>query len=105
MKSEIQRVDIFEQYNKTNKNEKVTIIGTDQSEDLIKVAYREIDNAGGEKCWKAFGFNNYSNWCCMFISWCADQCGFIESGLMPLFTISRARHQLIYEQRRMGKMV
>ena len=24
-------------------------------------------------------------WCACFVSWCADQCGYIESGLVPKF--------------------
>ena len=25
-------------------------------------------------------------WCACFVSWCADQCGYIESGIIPKFS-------------------
>ena len=36
---------------------------------------------GGTKYKTWYGI--HGNWCAMFVSWCADQCGYIESGIMP----------------------
>lgn len=52
---------------------------------IVEVAYKEIGNVGGEKFWSWYGFNGYVPWCCCFVSWCADQCGYIDSGVIPKF--------------------
>ena len=54
--------------------------------DIVKVAYKEIGNIGGEKYWSYFGFSNHVSWCACFTSWCADQCGLIDEGIIPRFT-------------------
>lgn len=69
-----------------NKDGETVVIGTEESEQLIKVAYQEVGTVGGRKYWEAFGFANVNEWCCIFVSWCADQCGYIDSGLIPMFT-------------------
>lgn len=48
------------------------------------VANREVGVVGGSKYCSYYGFNNMA-WCCVFISWCADQVGIINQGLMPRF--------------------
>lgn len=40
-------------------------------------------NAGGEKYWRGLGFESRVEWCACFVSWCADECGLVESGLFP----------------------
>ena len=35
------------------------------------------------KAW--YGFDSRVEWCACFVSWCADQCGYIDSGLIPKF--------------------
>lgn len=37
------------------------------------------ENIGGYKYKNWYGMD--ADWCAMFVSWCADQCGFIDSGL------------------------
>ena len=32
-----------------------------------------------------YGFDSRVEWCACFVSWCADQCGYIDSGLIPKF--------------------
>lgn len=54
--------------------------------DIVKAAYKEIGNVGGEKYWSYFGFSNHVSWCACFASWCADQCGLIDKGIIPRFT-------------------
>lgn len=52
---------------------------------IVQVAEQELAeadrNIGGQKYKEWYGIND--NWCAMFVSWCADQCGYIESGIMP----------------------
>ncbi|MBR1830628.1 MAG: CHAP domain-containing protein, partial [Atopobiaceae bacterium] len=38
-------------------------------------------NKGGVKDRQWFGVDG--DWCAMFVCWCADQCGFIEQGIVP----------------------
>lgn len=52
---------------------------------IISVAMAQVGNQGGEKFWSWYGFNGRVEWCACFVSWCADQCGLIESGAVPKF--------------------
>ena len=54
---------------------------------IVEVARAELGNTGGEKYWKWYGFRSRVDWCAIFCSWCADQCGYIESGTLPKFSI------------------
>lgn len=54
--------------------------------EVVKTAYREIGNVGGQKYWSWFGFSSYQSWCACFVSWCADQVGLIEKGIIPKFS-------------------
>lgn len=42
-------------------------------------------NNGGQKYWSWYGFAYRDEWCAMFVSWCANQCGYIDSGIIPKF--------------------
>ena len=55
------------------------------NEDIVKVALEQVGNQGGEKFWRWYGFDNRVAWCACFVSWCADQCGYIEDGTIPKF--------------------
>lgn len=52
---------------------------------IVSVAMAQVGNQGGEKFWSWYGFNSRVEWCACFVSWCADQCGLIESGAVPKF--------------------
>lgn len=56
---------------------------TVSNSDIVNVAKKEIGNVGGEKYWRWFGFDSHVHWCACFVSWCADQCGFLDQGLIP----------------------
>jgi len=62
------------------------IVGTGDDA-IVEVAKAEIGNVGGDKFWKWYGFSSRVDWCAIFCSWCADQCGYIESGLLPKFAV------------------
>ncbi len=32
------------------------------------------------------GFSSRMEWCACFVSWCANECGYIESGIIPNFS-------------------
>lgn len=65
---------------------------------IVAVAQAEYEaaeeNIGGFKYKDWYGLND--NWCAMFVSWCADQCGYIESGIVPR-SASCAAFQAWYE--------
>lgn len=54
---------------------------------MVKVAIRELGNEGGEKFWSWYGFETHAAWCACFVSWCANQCGYIEEGVIPKFAL------------------
>ena len=51
----------------------------------MEVALTQLGNEGGQPYWSWYGFNSRVEWCACFVSWCADQCGYIDSGLIPKF--------------------
>ena len=54
---------------------------------IVKVAEEQVGNIGGEPYWKWYGFNTHVEWCACFVSWCADQCGYIENGIIPKYAV------------------
>lgn len=54
---------------------------------LVTVAKAEIGNEGGKKFWSWYGFHSHVSWCACFTSWCGEQCGLIQSGAMPKFSL------------------
>ena len=53
---------------------------------IVEVALTQLGNEGGQPYWSWYGFDGRVEWCACFVSWCADQCGYIESGLIPKFS-------------------
>jgi hypothetical protein len=53
---------------------------------LIGVADTQIGNVGGETYWRWYGFNSRVEWCAVFVSWAAGQCGYIDAEILPLFS-------------------
>ena len=52
---------------------------------IVEVALTQLGNEGGQPYWSWYGFDSRVEWCACFVSWCADQCGYIDSGLIPKF--------------------
>lgn len=52
---------------------------------IVEAAQNELNDAdktvGGYRYKNWYGMD--ANWCAMFVSYCADKCGFIEKGIMP----------------------
>ena len=55
------------------------------SGEIVTVALSQVGNMGGQPYWSWYGFSHRVDWCAIFVSWCADQCGYIEAGAMPKF--------------------
>ena len=56
--------------------------GDDQ---IVTVALSQVGNVGGEPYWSWYGFGSRVEWCACFVSWCANECGYIETGVIPKF--------------------
>ena len=54
--------------------------------DLVAVAQSQVGNVGGAPYWSWYGFNSRVEWCAIFVSWCADQCGLLDNGAVPKFS-------------------
>lgn len=52
---------------------------------IVSVALSQIGNVGGQPYWSWYGFNSRVEWCACFVSWCAEQCGHIEAGIIPKY--------------------
>lgn len=52
---------------------------------IVEVALTQLGNEGGEPYWSWYGFDSRVEWCACYVSWCADQCGYIEAGIIPKF--------------------
>lgn len=53
---------------------------------IVDVARSQLGNVGGQPYWSWYGFPSRVEWCACFVSWCADQCGYIDSGIIPRFS-------------------
>lgn len=67
---------------------------------IIAVAETQLGNIGGEPYWRWYGFDSRVEWCACFVSWCADQCGYIDSGLVPKFAKCSVGAKWFQNQRR-----
>ena len=54
-------------------------------EQIVAVAESQIGNVGGQPYWSWYGFNSRVAWCACFVSWCANECGYIDAGVIPKF--------------------
>ena len=52
---------------------------------IVEVALTQLVNEGGQPYWSWYGFDGRVEWCACFVSWCADQCGYLDSGIVPKF--------------------
>ena len=58
----------------------------DTTQLIVGVAASQIGNVGGEPYWSWYGFTEHVEWCACFVSWCANQCGYIDAGIIPKFS-------------------
>ena len=53
---------------------------------IVQVAASQ-EGKGGTTYWSWYGFGGRVEWCACFVSWCADQSGYIQSGVIPKFSL------------------
>ena len=56
------------------------------SDDIVAVALSQVGNVGGEPYWSWYGYTSRVSWCACFVSWCGDQCGYLDAGILPKFS-------------------
>lgn len=62
------------------------LYGINYSDDqIVTVALTQIGNVGGDPYWSWYGFGSRVEWCACFVSWCANECGYIETGVIPKY--------------------
>lgn len=62
------------------------LYGIDAGEDaIVQVAASQIGNVGGRLYWSWYGFTSRVEWCACFVSWCANELGYIDAGVIPRF--------------------
>ena len=52
---------------------------------IVKVALSQVGNVSGEPYWSWYGFNSRVEWCACFVSWCFNECGYLDTGTAPKF--------------------
>ncbi|WP_416325885.1 lysozyme family protein [[Eubacterium] hominis] len=52
---------------------------------LVQIAQSQIGNIGGRPYWSWYGFHSRVEWCACFVSWCANEAGLIDKGIVPKF--------------------
>ena len=52
---------------------------------IVEVALTQIGNEGGQPYWNWYGFDSRVEWCACFVSWCANECGYIDAGVIPKY--------------------
>lgn len=55
------------------------------NDQIVSVALSQIGTVGGEPYWSWYGFENRVEWCACFVSWCANECGYLDTGIIPKF--------------------
>ena len=56
-----------------------------EDDQIVAVALSQLGNVGGMPYWSWYGFGSRVEWCACFVSWCANECGYIDIGVIPKF--------------------
>nr|WP_329887471.1 hypothetical protein [Pseudoramibacter sp. HA2172] len=54
---------------------------------IVELALSQLGQQGGQPYWSWYGFDGRVEWCACFVSWCANEYGYIEAGLIPRFSL------------------
>ena len=73
--------------NRMYANEMKRIVSVVGNKPIIEAAMKQLGNKGGKPFWTWYGFDSRQDWCAIFVSWCEDQCGYLESGVAPKFAL------------------
>ncbi len=53
---------------------------------IVEIALSQVGNVGGQPYWSWYGFGSRVEWCACFVSWCANECGYLDAGIIPRFS-------------------
>lgn len=67
---------------------------------IINTALSQEGQVGGQPYWRWWPHNARVEWCAIFVSWCADQCGYIDAGIIPKAQSCRASMNWFKKQNR-----
>lgn len=57
-----------------------------ENDDIVEVATQVVGYSYGEPYWSWYGWDYRVEWCAVFVSWVANECGFISDGTIPRFS-------------------
>ena len=82
-----QRAQLAELLAEENNSQWAAVLyGIGVSDDaIVAVALSQVGNIGGQPYWSWYGFEGRVEWCACFVSWCANECGYIDTGVIPKF--------------------
>ncbi|MFA6662479.1 MAG: CHAP domain-containing protein, partial [Bacilli bacterium] len=66
---------------------------------LVTTALSQVGNTGGQPYWSWYGFSSRVEWCACFVSWCANECGYIDAGIIPKFAACASQGVPWYKER------
>ncbi|MBR3241114.1 MAG: CHAP domain-containing protein [Parasporobacterium sp.] len=66
----------------------------------MNVALTQLGNSGGQPYWEFCGWPERVEWCACFITWCGEQCGYIEAGLLPMTSSPWVQTEFFKEKNR-----
>ena len=55
---------------------------------IVETARKEMGNVGGKKFWSWYGFNGRIAWCCIFVTWVANQNGVLGTAIPKVAGVS-----------------
>ena len=64
----------------------------DSDNQIVSVALEQVGD-GGDTYWSWYGFDHRVEWCACFVSWCANECGYLDSGIIPRFVSCQSGSQ------------
>lgn len=51
------------------------------NKDIVKIAEAQVGNVNGQKFWQWYGFNSRVEWCAIFVSWVANEAGYLNTAI------------------------
>lgn len=64
-------------------NDVIYGISTGGNGEIVAVAASQVGNYNGNPYWTWYGSSKRIEWCAVFVSWCANECGYIDAGIAP----------------------
>lgn len=63
------------------------LYGISSDDSIVQVAIEQLGNVGGQPYWSWYGFGSRVEWCACFVSWCANECGYIDADIVPKYAL------------------